>query len=208
MALNNYAIATIEGAHKKAPSRLLQAISPVKLGPTAEEIIAEAFALAMDESEQAIEKLILEAEVSWQNLEQLDADIGTLHEMITREDKHTTVEKDELLGELWTKLGGNKKAVRDYRDRLTLLNDIGEYRKQAAAHIKAALRALHTMSDDLEVLRERVAAPGLLESKVPLDVHMESIRNGLERLQEGRAASRGRGIDSEMIRMLVHGGAG
>lgn len=208
MALNDYAMATIEGAHNKAPSRLLRAISPVKLGPTAEEIIAEAFTLAMDESEHAIEKLILEAEVSWQNLEQLDADIGALHEMITREDKHTTVERDKLLGELWTKLGGNKKAVRDYGDRLALLDDLGEYRKRAVAHVRAALRTLHTMSDDLEVLRERVAAPGLLESKLPLHVHMESIRNGLERLQEGRAASRGRGIDDETVRMLLNGGSG
>lgn len=208
MALNDYAMTTIEGAHNKAPSRLLRAISPVKLGPTAEEIIAEAFTLAMDESEHAIEKLILEAEVSWQNLEQLDADIGALHEMITREDKHTTVERDKLLGELWTKLGGNKKAVRDYGDRLALLDDLGEYRKRAVAHVRAALRTLHTMSDDLEVLRERVAAPSLLESKLPLHVHMESIRNGLERLQEGRAASRGRGIDDETVRMLLNGGSG
>ncbi|KAH0833333.1 hypothetical protein J3R83DRAFT_12401 [Lanmaoa asiatica] len=207
MALNNYAMVTIESAHKKAPPRLLQAISPVRLGPTAEEVITEAFTLAMDESEQAIEKLILEAEVSWQNLEQLDADIGTLHEMITREDKHTTAERDELLGELWTKLGGNKKAVQDYGGRLALLNGLGEYRKQAVAHVKAALRALHTMSDDLEVLRERVAAPGLLESKLPLHVHMDSIRNGLERLQEGRTTSRERGIDAEMVRMLLNGGS-
>ena len=205
MALNNYAMTTIEGAHKKAPSRLLQAVSPIKLGPTAEEITAEAFTLAMDESEQAMEKLIIEAEVSWQNLEQLDADIGALHDIITREDKHANVERDELLGELWTKLGGNKKAVRDYSDRLALLNDLGGYRKQAAAHVKASLRALHTMSDDLEVLRERVAAPGLLGSKVPLHVHMESIRNGLERLQEGRMASRGRGIEDETVRMLLNG---
>lgn len=206
MALNDYAMTTIEGAREKTPSWLLQAISPVKLRPTAEEIIAEAFTLAMDESEQAMEKLILEAEVSWQNLEQLDADIGTLHDMITREDKHTTTEKDQLLGELWTKMGGNKKTVQEYRDRLGLLNGLGEYRQQAAAHVKAALRALYTMSDDLEVLRERVAAPGLLESKLPLHVHMESIQKGLERLQEGRMAWRGREIGDEMVRMLLHGG--
>jgi len=207
MALNNYAIATIEGAHKKAPSRLLRAVSPFKLGPTAEEIVAEAFTLAMDESEQTIEKLVVEAEFSGKNLDQLDADIGALHEMITREDKHNTVERDQLLGELWTKLGGNKKAVRDYGDRLVLLNDLGEYRKRALAHVKAALRALYAMSDDLEVLRERVAAPGLLESKLPLHVHIESIRNGLERLQEGRTTSRGRGVDDEMVRMLLNGGS-
>ncbi|KAF8442314.1 hypothetical protein L210DRAFT_3611732 [Boletus edulis BED1] len=207
MALNNYAMATIGSAHKKAPSPLLRVISPIRLGPTAEEIISEAFTLAMDESEQAIARLIIEAEISSQNLEQLDADIGTLYELITREDKHTSVERDQLLGELWTRLGGNKKTVRDYGDRLALLNDLGEYRKQAVAHVKAALRTLHAMSDDLEVLRERVAAPGLLESKLPLHVHMESIRNGLERLQEGRMTSRGRIVGDETVRMLLKVGS-
>lgn len=199
MALNNYAMATIEGADGKAPSWLLRAISPIKLGPTAEEIIAEAFTLAMDESEHAIAKLILEGEVSLQNLEQLDADIGTLHEMIVREDNHTTAERDELLGELWTRWGGNKKAVQDYGGRLALLNGLSSYRKQAALHVKATLRALYTMSDDLEVLREKVAAPGLLEGKLPLHVHMEGIRSGLERLQQGRVASRGRRIVDETV---------
>ena len=174
-------MATIEGAHKKAPSWLLQAVSPFNLGPSAEEIIAEAFTLAMNESERVIEKLILEAKVSWQNLEQLDADICTLNDMFIREDKYTTVERNKLGDELWTKLGRKKKAVGDYGDRLALLNDLGEYRERAAAHVKAVLHALHAMNYDLEVLR--------LGSKLPRHVHVESIRHGLERLQKGRTSS-------------------
>jgi len=208
MALNSYAMATIGDAPKKAPSPLLQAVSPYKLGPTAEEMITEAFVVAMDQSERVIQKLILETEISWQNLEQLDADIAVLHEIVMHEDKHTTAEQDELLVQMWTRWGGNKKAVRDYDDRLTLLKNLEEYRKQAAAHVKATLRELNTMSDDLEVLRDRVAAPGLLEGKVPLQVHIDSIQNGLERLREERMASRGQRISyDETVRMMIDGGS-
>ncbi|KIJ62833.1 hypothetical protein HYDPIDRAFT_93681 [Hydnomerulius pinastri MD-312] len=207
MAVNNYAMTTIEGAHEKAPSPFLQAISPIKLGPTEDEIIAGAFVLAMDASEQTIAKLVIEAEISRQNLDQMEVDVTSLHEIITREDKFTTAEKDELLGELWSKLGGNKKALREYGDRQALLNDLGDYRKKALAHVTAALQALHSMSDDLEVLRDRVAAPALLDGKLPLSVHIESIKNGLERLKEGRTRAREIGSPGEMARRLLAPGS-
>ncbi|KAF8840185.1 hypothetical protein BDN67DRAFT_904097 [Paxillus ammoniavirescens] len=106
---------------------------------------------------------------------------------------------DLVLGELWTKLGGNQKSVREYGDRLELLNDLEEYRKKALAHVTATLRALNWMSDDLEVLRDRVAAPALLEGKVPLHVHIESIKHGLERLREGQTRMRAPRIGDENV---------
>ncbi|KIJ62860.1 hypothetical protein HYDPIDRAFT_93784 [Hydnomerulius pinastri MD-312] len=203
MVVNNYVMTIIEGAHETAPSPLLQAISPVKLGPTEDEIIAAAFALAMDTSEQTIAKLVIDAEISRQNLDQMDVDITSLHEIITREDKSTTTEKDELLGELWSKLGGNKKALQEYGDHQALLNDLGDYRENAQAHVTATLQVLHSMSDHLEVLRDRVAAPALLDGKLPLSVHIESIKNGLEVLRECRTRAREVGNPGEMARRLL-----
>ena len=190
MALNGYALATIEEAHQRAPSRVLQAISPIKLGPTADEIIQQAYTLAMDQSEQSLARLIVEADVSRQNLDQMEVDIQSLHDMVTRENKDMNFEKDRLMGELWTKLGRNRRALREYDDRLALLDDLSVYRKKARAHVTAALQTLHAMSDDLEDLRDRVAAPGIVGGKVPLHVHIESIKNGLERLKEGRTRAR------------------
>ncbi|KAI6025703.1 hypothetical protein F5J12DRAFT_445043 [Pisolithus orientalis] len=180
MALNSYAMATIEEAHEKAPSPILQAIIPIKIGPTADEIIQE---------------------VSGQNLDQMEVDIASLHDMITREDKHMSTEKDRVLGELWSRLGGNKQKLREYDDRLALLNDLAVYRKQARAHVMAALQTLHAMSDDLEDLRERVAAPGIIGGKLPVRVHIESIKNGLERLKEGR--TRAREVGNETSKRLL-----
>ncbi|KAL4062908.1 hypothetical protein J3A83DRAFT_1499522 [Scleroderma citrinum] len=190
MALNSYAIGMIEEAPRKAPSPMLQAIVPIKLGPSADEIIQKAFTLVMDQSEQTLARLIVEAEVSQQNLDQLEVDIASLHEMVSREDKDVNTEKDHTMGELWTRLGGNKQALRDYDDKLAMLNDLSGYRKQAKAHVTAALQTLHVMSDDLEDLRDRVAAPGIIGGRVPLRVHIDSIQNSLERLKEGRTRAR------------------
>ncbi|KIK79698.1 hypothetical protein PAXRUDRAFT_833968 [Paxillus rubicundulus Ve08.2h10] len=199
MALNNYAMTTIEGAHKKAPSPLLQAISPFKLGPTANEIISTVFTLAMDESEQTIAKLVLEADRSLQAFDQMDVDLATLYEITTRESECTAKEKAKVLGEVWTKFVGKQRSRREYGDRLELLDDIEEYRTKALGDVTATSRALELMSSNLEILRDRVAAPALLEGKVPLHVQMESIKNGVERLREGQMRSRTGKIGDENL---------
>jgi hypothetical protein len=42
----------------------------------------------------------------------------------------------------------------------------------------------------MEELRERVAAPELVGDAIPIDVHMKSIRSGLDRLKERRIGAK------------------
>jgi hypothetical protein len=102
---------------------------------------------------------------------------------------------------LWTKFGKNKDAIRDTDRRLNLLKDLGDYRKQAQAHVVAALQTLNSMSEDMEDLRERVAAPELVDGRIPLHVHIESIQSGLQRLQEGRVRAKER--EEEVMRKVL-----
>jgi hypothetical protein len=67
-----------------------------------------------------------------------------------------------------------------------MLKRLEKYRRSALIHVVAALHALRTLSDDLEDLRERVSAPDFTGSRIPVEVHMKSIRSGLERLKLGR----------------------
>ncbi|KAH7903364.1 hypothetical protein BJ138DRAFT_1194533 [Hygrophoropsis aurantiaca] len=189
MAVNGYAMRTIQEARSNTPSRhSLTAFFPFRdLGT--QKIIIEAFTDAMDTLSRGIERLILEAEVSLVNLDKLDEGLSAIHEIVTRDDQHEIVEKDKLLAELWTRLGGNKQAVGHQNRRLKLLQDLGEYRKCALAYVVGAIHALQSMSDDLEDLRERVAAPEVLGGRVPLDVHIASIQHGLEKLKERRIGS-------------------
>jgi hypothetical protein len=144
------------------------------------------FEEAMSVLSANMERLILEAEHSLHNLNGLEERLVTLHEVVSREDLSISSFKTELLEELWTKLGGNQKELRSFDHHLNLLKGLSEYRKQALIHVVAALETLRAMSEDMADMRERVAAPDLVGSKVPVEVHMKSIRMGLERLQEGR----------------------
>jgi hypothetical protein len=206
MAVNAYAMRTIQDAEKNAPSLYsLAALIPFYTGPTTQEVIIDAFTSAMDTFSVAIERLILEAEISMQHLDTLEEDLLAVREAVTREDVSVGAEKSELLGALWTKLGGNRRTLRDYEKRLNLLKDLGNYRKQAQAHVLAALQTLTSMGEDMEDLRERVAAPELVDGRIPLHVHIESIQNGLQRLQEGRVRAKDR--EEEVMRRVLGLGA-
>jgi DNA repair ATPase RecN len=202
MAVNGYAMRTIQDVEKNAPSPYsLAALISFYTEPTTQEVIVGAFTSAMNTFSAVIERLILEAEVSMQHLDTLEEDLSAVREAVTRED----VSVSELLGALWTQFGMNKRTLRDYERRLNLLKDLGNYRKQAQAHVLAALQTLNSMSEDMEDLRERVAAPELVDDRIPLHVHIESIQDGLRRLQEGRVRAKER--EEEVMRRILGRGA-
>lgn len=74
--------------------------------------------------------------------------------------------------------------------------NIAVYRTKALAHVSASLIQLQQMHADLEDLRDRVVAPALLADSgkdiqdIPLEVHIESIRKGIERLNTGRSKAK------------------
>ncbi|KZP23892.1 hypothetical protein FIBSPDRAFT_889400, partial [Athelia psychrophila] len=107
----------------------------------------------------------------------------------------------ELLAALWTKLGGNRRELQGHGDHRALLKGLGDYRRRALVHVVAALTTLQAMSEDMEDMRERVAAPELVGSRVPVEVHIRSIRSGLERLKEGRVKAKER--EEEAIRKIL-----
>jgi len=82
-----------------------------------------------------------------------------------------------------------------------LLKDLKMYRLQVLARVVATLQSLQAMSADMEDLRERVARPALAGSKIPVDVHMKSIRLGLERLREERV--RAKALDEAAMRRVM-----
>ncbi|EGO24775.1 hypothetical protein SERLADRAFT_468573 [Serpula lacrymans var. lacrymans S7.9] len=193
MAINGYALRTIQDTQANAPSPYsLRALIPIRFGPGTQEVILEVFTDAMETLSRTIARLIVEAEVSLIHLNELQESLHTIHEIVSREDASITAAQSDLLAELWTRLGGNRRALRGMDDRLSLLKDLGSYRQKALAHVVAALQTLHSMSEDMEDLRERVAAPEIVGGRIPLDVHIGSIQSGLERLREGRIKAKER----------------
>jgi hypothetical protein len=188
MAANDYALQSIESARANEPSswssRALAIWKPAR--PSTKEVIKNTFEEAMSFLSTNMEKLIVEAEHSHHNLDALEERLATLHEVVSREDFSISSDKADLLAELWTSLGGNRKELRNFEHNLDLLKGLSSYRRQALIHVVAALETLRAMKEVMEDMRERVTAPDVVGSTVPVEVHMKSIKMGLERLREGR----------------------
>ena len=198
LAVNTYAMRTIEEASEKKAS-VFDILIP--RSNKSKDVVAKTFADTMGVLSANLARLILEAESNLANLNNLEEHLSTLHDLVTRENITTVNARDDLLSELWTVFGGNRKELRTFQDHLKLLKDVGSYRKKALVHVTAALETLRSMSDDMEDLRERVATPELIGPSLPMEVHIQSIQNGITRLQEGR--DKAKRIEADAVRRVL-----
>lgn len=144
-----------------------------------QDTVRETFTQSMSVIEAHMRRIIIEAEASLGFLNGLEERLFTLHEYIARENTTLIGERDDLLAELWTRFGGNRKQLRGIHSHLFLLKSIGVYRRRSMTQVSAALQTLQGMSEDMEDLRE-------LGQRIPVEVHLQSIKGGMERLQANR----------------------
>jgi len=203
MAVNDYALKTIEAAQSESPPSIFGQLVPWNPKPKT-DLVLSTFEDSMNYLSFTMQGLVLEFELNLQNLNKLEEQLSVLHELVSREDGSISSAKSELLSELWTKVGGNRRKLRGYEHHLQLLKGLTEYRKQALVHVVSALQTLTQMSEDIENLRERVAAPELAGSRIPVEVHIKSIQNGLDRVKEGRSKAKVR--ESEALKRTIGSG--
>ncbi|KZT03352.1 uncharacterized protein LAESUDRAFT_789652, partial [Laetiporus sulphureus 93-53] len=165
MAVNNYAIRAIEAANEKPSS------SFSKIWPFASSVTSATSTDSMD--------------ISMSHLE-------AVHEVVNRENNTISAAHDELLASLWMSLGGNRHELKGKKQHLVLLKELSAYCRWALAHVTVVLQMLHALSADLEELRKRVAVPDILGEQIPVEVHMQAIQAGLDRLKEGQMKARER----------------
>jgi hypothetical protein len=207
LAVNDYALREIEAASSGTQSRSLASkmIWPFSSGTpshaSTNDIVTRTFTESLSVLSTSMSRLILEAETSIANLDKLEETLTNFHVLIAREDSSLSSAKYELLSELWSRLGGNKRELRGYDEHIYLLRNLGAYRKKALVHVVTALQTLQGMSEDMEELRERVAAPEVVGGRIPVEVHVRSIRAGVERLKEGRVKAKER--EEEAVRRVL-----
>ena len=203
--MNNYALRTIQEADAERKSwSVLSFLLPWRTVPPATNaVVIATFTNAMDVQAEEMERLIIEAEISLNNLNMLEEGLSTVNGIVGRENVSLSDAKAELLADLWTILGGNRRKLRGFDQHLYMLKHTEGYRQQALAHVVATLEALKAMTADMEDMRERVAAPELTAGRIPIEVHMKSIQSGLERLTEGRLRARVR--EQEALQRVLEG---
>ncbi|KAJ8096158.1 hypothetical protein PM082_000066 [Marasmius tenuissimus] len=199
VAVNDYTLRTIQ-AERAAPGSVWP-FWPQQ--PTVnQEVVVGLFAEAMGVLSSHVRRLILEAEVQLSNLDKLEEDLSVLHALAVREGLAIASAKNDILTELWTKFGGNRRLIRTYDENLALLRDLSTYRRRALLHVVRSLQILRTLSDEMEDLKERVSVPAMAGDKIPIEVHLKSISTGLERLRVSKleAKERERGSVRSILR--------
>lgn len=183
--LNDYTLQKIE-ATKIPPSFVARVLRfPIYTHDPTKVAMVQTFLLSMDTVDRHMCRLREEAEASMRHLVRLEEHLMVLHEMVHQENQDLTTAQEDVLAELWTWLGGNKNKLRSMDLNLGLLKNVDRYRQQALAHVVVTLQTLHTLDADMEELRARVAAPDVVGDRIPTEVHLKSIKAGIERLRQG-----------------------
>ncbi|KAI0040346.1 hypothetical protein FA95DRAFT_1502994 [Auriscalpium vulgare] len=197
LAVNDYCLRAIEAAQSTSETWSLDTIRTFLVGDAvSQRVVTETFTNAMGTLSANMQRLILDAEASILDLTMLEQQLANLQDIVAREDSSLSSAQSELLANLWTRLGGNRKVLHGFAENRALLWNLGSYRTRALAHVVGALQTLMRMSEDMQDLRERVAAPELVGDRIPVDVHIKSIRTSLERLQERRIIAKEHRVDT------------
>ena len=179
------------GSISRFVSDYLNIFAPFQPISLSRDILLDQYLRHTSAVEEQILNLINEAQALLGILENLDERLDVIAGIATRDGLKAEEHKDELFTYLWTKLGGNKSSVKRVDAQLELLGNVGQYRRIAWAHVTTTIVKLQAIRDNLEDLRERVAMPETVGTdKVPLEVHIQSINLGIERLEQQRDASK------------------
>ncbi|KAF2737170.1 hypothetical protein EJ04DRAFT_431477 [Polyplosphaeria fusca] len=174
-----------------AVSRVLGALNPFNAflsKQTLDEILHEQYVIHIRDVKDAIGDLIQQAEALLMLLNHLENKLEVIGDLGLQDENTLGQDHAELLGRLWTKLGGNRGQTAQLKRSLQLLNQVTSYRKQAAEHVAATLLKLQAIGVRLENLRDGVSAPEVLgyRKEISLRYHLEVIAASVENLQKVR----------------------
>ncbi|POG59273.1 hypothetical protein GLOIN_2v1885185 [Rhizophagus irregularis DAOM 181602=DAOM 197198] len=119
------------------------------------------------------------------SLADLDEMLIAIHDLATHESAYQNKELNKLLAELWTIFGGNK--------------NLDKHRHTAVSQIQTTLYSLTSFQLDMEELREQVSRLSIIE--MPVEVHIESIGKGIERLRNSKVALKSGG-DTKISKLI------
>nr|POE79741.1 hypothetical protein CFP56_07806 [Quercus suber] len=206
LSTNRWTLTVIDGVGEKEAGRgaiarfvsnNLNIFAPFLPMSLSRDVLVDQYLRHTGAVEEQILALINEAEALLHVLDNLDGRLDVIASIATRDGIKIDANKEELFAYLWTKIGGNRSSVAKLENQISLLKEVGAYRRLAWAHVTTTVVKLQAIQHDLEDLRERVALPETVGiDRVPLEVHIDSINFGIARLEQQRDASRKAEADS------------
>lgn len=158
-----------------------------------EDLVIDQYMRHTSDIQAEITLLIAQAESLLKVLDELENRLDVIYGITIRDGVKVEGSREELLSQLWTRLGGNKSSVARMEAQLKMLGNVLAYRRTATAHVSGTITKLRDISANLEDLKVRVTLPENLGAKgeMPLAFHIEQIQMGVDRLEIIRDEKRG-----------------
>ncbi|KAF2246928.1 hypothetical protein BU26DRAFT_521308 [Trematosphaeria pertusa] len=200
ISTNQWSLNVLEDIAEKhagsgALSRALSYINPLSVfvvGPASlEQQIFDQYVQHVSHIKEDIQRLIEISQALMALLNSLEGQLDVIADIAARDNFIVNKNRDELLAQLWSMLGGNRSGKKSFDESLRLLKDVVQYKDEAVKHVSATLLKLQEISADLENLREGVGAPEVVgyRDEIPLRYHIDVVGKSVERLREKRGES-------------------
>lgn len=153
-----------------------------------------------------ISTLILEAQAVLRLLTKAEDHLSLIHDITSRSSAEATIQRGQVLWNLWTLVGKNQK-LHNVDQQLYLLKQVDYQRSSAITQVNALVLELESIQAGLGDLRDRVAEPELARGstlRIPLRVHIETINEGILRLEDARR--RIGAAENDRVREALHQG--
>jgi len=175
--LNEYALQTIEAS--RAPPSLAARMLPFFFsdGNPTEKAVMETFLLSMNNVASQAAHLRQEAETSMQHL-------TALHEVTRRGNNELKTVREDVLVNLGGSWWSNYDLLKEIRLVLSSLTNVENCRRDALANVFGTLQTLQTLDADMKELRARVSVPDIIGEKIPIETHIRSIKEGVDKLKK------------------------
>ncbi|KAG2742171.1 hypothetical protein P692DRAFT_20646296, partial [Suillus brevipes Sb2] len=127
---------------------------------------------------------LLQTVVDIQNsLDRLESRFSVIRDLVGLESHALSIAKEEVLGDILTLIGFNRKQLAQLNTRFAALNLVGAYRKTALHFVMGVQHGLLDMAEALGALRALTAEPMLTGKSVPMEALIEVINSGVDRLR-------------------------
>lgn len=150
--------------------------------PSYSSDVAIAYEYTLEAVESVLRHLLQSVQAVMFKLEVLDSRLSSISEIAVLEGLAVHNEKEEVLGHLWTYLGGNRSKLSLFEYNLKVLDSVDQYRKASLAYVEMVFHTLEGMQTSVEQTR-RVATGALLVEPVSMETVLDMIARGAQSLK-------------------------
>ena len=163
-----------------------------------EDVVLAQYLRLVDSTKNEVQRLLDEGNVVSATFDKLEDHLDHIHDIAIRDSSMVEVKREEVLWQLFTRLGGNQVKLSSFDKELRLLAHLDSLHQAANEHLQSAKLTLLGMLAELDDMKERgresaeAAQAGLQGSKdrFLLASHLEELVNSATRLhkvyQQGR----------------------